>query len=131
MVHILHVLGFEQVGGLNPMIRAAASRNLTALKDTLSFLDWEFDTDTWNCSTTVARRLSSVMRRQLQGITVDTLIDRCKAGSVPFTPTASGLSFGEDSMPGLLDALGRKFYEQELIPGVKERYRAGNNILLP
>lgn len=131
MVHILHVQGFEQVGELNPMVRAAASRNLTTLKDTLSFLDWEFDTNTWNCSTTVARRLSSVMRRQLQGITVDTLVDRCQAGSVPFTRTANGLSFSEDSMPGLLDALGRKFYDQELIPGVRERYRAGNNTLLP
>ena len=131
MVHILHPGGFVQVGGLNAIVRAAASRNLTKLKDTLGFLDWEFDTDSWKCSLGVARRLSSVARQQLQGISVDLLKDRCHAGAVPFTQTANGLSFSEDSMPGLLDALGRRFYEQELIPGVKERYRAGNRTLLP
>ncbi len=130
MVHILHVRGFEQVGGLTAMVRAAASRNLTKLKDTLSFLEWEFDTASWRCSVGVVRQLSSVVRQQLQGISVDLLIDRCQAGAVPFTQTANGLSFSEDSMPGLLDALGRRFYKQELIPGVKERYRAGNRTLL-
>ena len=131
MVHILHSGGFVQVGGLNAIVRAAASRNLTKLKDTLGFLDWKFDTDSWKCSLGVARRLSSIARQQLQGISVDLLKDRCQAGGVPFTQTANGLSFSEDSMPGLLDALGRRFYEQELIPGVKERYRAGNRTLLP
>lgn len=130
MVHILHVRGFEQIGGLNTIVRTAAKRNLTALKGTLSFLEWGFDADGWNCSLGVARQLSSVMRQQLQGITVDSLMARCQAGTVSFTRTASGLSFDEGSLTGLLDALGRRLYEQELIPGVRERYKAGSRTLL-
>ena len=131
MVHILHPSGFVRVGGLNAAVKAAAPRNLTALKDTLGFLEWEFEPDSWKCSLGVARHLSSVVRQQLQGITVDTLKDSCRVGNVPFSQTASGVSFSEDSMPGLLDALGRRFYEQEIIPGVRERYRAANRSQLP
>ncbi len=125
-VHILRPSGFEYMGKLQQAILDAVPDNINAIGREISFIDFDTIQDYAQTRPRAARYLASILTQNLEGIDKDSLSELCKKTDVYIEITNGQLYVSDGYVMGFLEVLDRRRYENELIPGEPERFRASS-----
>ena len=125
-VRILRPSGFETIGQLQEVIRAAVPQNTQALQESLGFVDFGPIEEFAAGNVAAARLLASIRARGVDGITRESLFWVCRDNEVEVDMVGGRIAVGEDAVLGFLRTLDRRRFSTELVPGEREVYDASN-----
>ena len=126
-VYILHPSGFEFVGKLKAAILAAVERNIEALEQDLTIVNFNRIQEYASTRPRAARYLASIRTQQeIARVDMQHLLDACRATSVDVTEENEQIVVAEGHEMGLLEVLDRRRYEVTLVPDEPERFRAAS-----
>jgi hypothetical protein len=126
-IHILRPSGFEFIAKLQEAIRDAVPSNITAIQQDIPFVDFASIEGYAQRHTRAARHLASIRSQQeTQNLSQALLKKACKTHGVELRVRNGRLTILQGSEMNFLDILDRRMYEQELVEGSPERYRAGS-----
>ena len=121
-VRILHPKGFESIGQLREVIRAAVPTNVSAIQHHLPFLDLVAIDALAQGNLRIARLLASVLQVGIAGITFSSLQQYCSDTDVDISVENHRIVVNEESAVDFLNALSRRRLSATLVPGQKEVY---------
>lgn len=122
--HIWRPSAFESLGGLNEAILDAVPANVQAIRTQLQFVDFAHIEAYAASRPRAARYLASIRAQQLTGVDRQKLADLCTRTNVRTEDVGGRMAVSAGSEMGFLEVLDRRRYELELIPSVRERFRA-------
>lgn len=126
-VHILRPSGFEFAGQLQKAIMAAVSKNVTALKTDLSFVNFDVIESYASQHPRAARYLASIhSQAESKNIDRDRLVQLCTHTGVETEEANGQITVTEKHVMGFLEVLDRRRYEIELVADAPEQYRAAS-----
>lgn len=125
-VHILRPSGFEYTGRLQEAIRNAVPQNIQKIKNDIPYVNWEPIEGYAMTHTRAARYLASI-KAWSQQVDKTALMSLCASTGVVIEESLNGqLIVDEKNIMGLLEVLDRRRYENELVLGSPEQYRAAS-----
>ena len=124
-LHILRPLAFEFVGDLQEAVLAAVSQNIAALKQEMTFLNFDVIERYAAEHPRAARYLASI-RSQQNTENIDRLALKrlCGNTGVEIRESKGKIVIDEGAVLGFLEVLDRRRYKLELIKGTAERFKA-------
>ena len=126
-VHILRPSGFEFAGQLQEAIMAAVTKNVTALKADLDFVNFDVIESYASQHPRAARYLASIhSQEESKNINRDRLVQLCTRTGVETTEADGQIIVTEKHVMGFLEVLDRRRYEIELVADAPEQYRAAS-----
>ena len=125
-VRILRPAGFETIGRLQEVIRAAVPQNTEALQASLGFVNFAPIEEFAAGNVGAARLLASIRTRGVVGISMDSLWTTCRDNGVDVDFDGIQLNVEGEAVLGFLRTLDRRRFSTELIPGEREVYDASN-----
>jgi hypothetical protein len=126
-IYILRPSGFEFVGRLQEAIREAVAGNIQQISKDLPFVNLGNIAEYAAGHTRAARHLASIRSQgEAKNVSQKLLRKACKTHSIELHIKDGIISVAAGSEMGFLDVLDRRRYEQELIEGATEIYKASN-----
>ena len=125
-VRILHPKGFESIGQLREVIRAAVPTNVAAIQNHLPFVDLGSVEELAGRNLRIARVLASVLQVGIEGITFSSLQQYCAETNVDVRVAGDRIVVEEGSVVDFLNALSRRRLSATLVPGQREVYIASD-----
>lgn len=126
-VHILRPSGFEFAGQLQEAIMAAVTKNVTALKTDLDFVNFDVIESYASQHPRAARYLASIhSQEESKNINRDRLVQLCAHTGVETDEADGQIVVTEKNVMGFLEVLDRRRYEIELVADAPEQYRAAS-----
>lgn len=126
-VHILRPSGFEFAGQLQEAIMAAVTKNVTALKIDLDFVNFNVIESYASRHPRAARYLASIhSQEESKNINRDRLVQLCTHTGVETAEADGQIIVTEKHVMGFLEVLDRRRYEIELVTDAPEQYRAAS-----
>lgn len=122
LTHILRPAAFESLADLQQVILNCVESNLTEIASDLPSIDFESVLNYSQTHLTAARKIASIKKRELRGISIDLLKKYCLIDEVTFEDKGNKISPVKGKEMGLLKALNRDLGEVELIPNQPEHY---------
>ena len=124
-VHVLHPRGFEFMCDLQEALRAAAPRNLEAIRQELWFVNLEGFSELVTRQVRAARHLSSIRAGGLhQNIDRDKLAAHCAMIGISLEEVDGRLVVPEQRILDFLEMLDRRRFRVDLVEDDPEHYRA-------
>ena len=125
-VHILRPSGFEYIGRLQEAIQNAVPQNIRKIKNDIPYVNWKPIEGYAMTHTRAARYLASI-KAWSQQVDKTALTSLCASTGVAIEESLNGeLIVDEKNIMGLLEVLDRRRYENELVLGSPERFRAAS-----
>ena len=126
-VHILRPSGFEYMGKLQEAILNAVPGNISAIRRDISFVNFDIIEEYAQSHPRAARYLASILTQNLSGIDSDSVVDLCqRTGSCGRIARMEKITVQQSNIMGFLEVLDRRRYENELVPGQPESFRASS-----
>ena len=125
-VHILRPSGFEYIGRLQEAIQNAVPQNIRKIKNDIPYINWKPIEGYAMTHARAARYLASI-KAWSQQVDKTALMSLCASTGVVIEESLNGeLIVDEKNIMGLLEVLDRRRYENELVLGSPERFRAAS-----
>ena len=126
-VHILHPASFRALGNVDEAIAQAVPRNIEAISQVASYVDWS-DIEEYAVSHSRAASLLASIRTQGYAEKLDraALESLCKRTGVLFDTSQGQIAVPEEQILPFLEIIDRRRYEIGLVPKTPEQYRASS-----
>ena len=125
-VHVLRPSGFEFTGKLKQAILDAVPGNINTIRRDISFVNFDIIEEYAQSHSRAARYLASILTQNLAGISFDSLVDLCERTGVTVDSTDGEITVQQSNIMDFLEVLDRRRYENVLVPGQPERFRASS-----
>ena len=125
-IHILHPSGFEFAGKLRQAILNAVPTNVAAIQIEIPYVAFQEIQEYAESRPRAARYLASILSQNLTGIDANALTELCDRTNVEVNEVDGQIAIEDGHIMGFLEVLDRRRYENELIPGAPERFRASS-----
>ena len=122
--HIWRPSSFESVSGLKQAILEAVQKNVDKIRQQIPFVDFESIQQYASDHSRAARSLASLQTQDLAGIKCKALVGLCKNTGVQVEEVGGRGRVPTPQVMGFLEVLDRRRYQLELVPGIRERFRA-------
>ena len=124
--HIWRPNAFEFLCGLKQVILEAVSDNIASIQRDIGFMDFDGVQNYASTHPRAADHLASIRKQNLSGITRESLENLCMNAGVRLEETNGMIAVTEGDVMDFLEALDRRRYQVEVVPGMTERFRAAS-----
>ena len=122
--HIWRPNAFESLCGLKQLILDAVPDNVATIKGDINFMDFTVIQNYASTHSRAASHLASIRKQNLAGITRESLESLCKGAGVKLEEINGMVVIADKDVMDFLEALDRRRYQIEVVPGMPERFRA-------
>ena len=126
-VHVIHPNSFKLLGQIEEAIAEAMPRNVAAIAQSATYIDWAKVEDYAVSHSRAASLLASISSNgYAQNLDKSALETDCIAGGISLTDVAGQLIVPDGQIIDFLEVVDRRRYVSRLVPHTPERYRASS-----